>query len=96
MDDKVHIVEQNPIAFAATFDGVGHDAELLFEPVLDLVGDGDGLTIVRGRGDQKKVREAGVDRVEFEDAGLFAFFVFTGRGCGLRSSFGLQALQPQS
>jgi hypothetical protein len=86
MHHKVHVVEQNPVALAAALNGVGENAELLLEPVLDLVGDGNGLAVVRGRGDQKKVRQARVNRVQFQNAGILAFFVFTDRRGGLNEN----------
>ena len=75
MDDKVHIVEENPVALAAALDGVRNNAELLLEPVLDLVGDGDGLAVIGGRGDQKEVGKARVDGVQLENAGVFKPFL---------------------
>ncbi len=75
MDHKVHVVEQNPVALAAALHGVGQCAELLLEAMLDLIGDGDGLAVVRGGGHEEEIREAGVDGVEFEDAGVFALLV---------------------
>ena len=86
MDDKVHIVEENPFAVTAALDGVGIDAELLFELVLDFVGDGYGLAVVGGRGNQEEVGEAGVNGIELEDAGVLALFVFTDLGCGLNKN----------
>jgi hypothetical protein len=51
--------------------------------MLDLISNGDGLAVVAGGCNQKEIGEAGVDGVEFEDAGVLALFVFTGLGCGL-------------
>src|SRR5208337_1423189 len=91
VDDKVHIVEENPFAVAAALDGVGVDAELLFELVLDFVGDGYGLAVVGGGGNEEKVREAGINGVELEDAGILAFFVFTDLSSGLNENADLLA-----
>ena len=57
--------------------------------MFNFVGNGDGLAIVGGRRDQEKIGQPGIDRIEFENAGIFAFFVFTGRGCGLYENAGL-------
>jgi len=51
--------------------------------VFDLVGDGNGLAVVAGRGDEKEVGEACIDGVQFEDAGVQAFLFFTDRRGGL-------------
>jgi hypothetical protein len=57
--------------------------------MLDLVSDRDRLSIVGGGGNQEKIGQSGIDRIEFENARIFAFFIFTGRGCGLNEDAGL-------
>jgi len=57
--------------------------------VFDLVGDGDGLAVIAGRGNQEEVRQARVDRIKLKDAGVFALFVFTDRRGGLHEDSGL-------
>ena len=48
VDHEVHIVEENPFAVTAALDGVGKDAEILLEAMLDLIGDSDGLAVIGG------------------------------------------------
>src|SRR5579863_1466207 len=57
--------------------------------MFDFVRNGYSLAVVGGRGDQEKIGQSGIDRIEFENASIFAFFVFTGRGCGLNENAGL-------
>jgi len=76
VDDDVDVVEEDPFGLATAFDGGGVETEFLLEAHLDLVGDGDDLTIVGGGGDEEEVGETGVCGIEFEDASVFAFFVF--------------------
>ena len=90
--DEIHVVEEDPFTLAAAFDGIGQDAEFPLEAEFDLVGDGDGLAVIGCRGNKEKVGKAGVDRIEFEDAGVFALFVLTGRGRGLNQNSGLLML----
>src|ERR1017187_5234743 len=51
--------------------------------MLNLIGNGDGLAVVAGGGNEEEVRKAGVDGVELEDAGVFPFLVEAGLSCGL-------------
>src|SRR5579863_5550125 len=89
VDDKIHIIEQNPFSLAASLDGIGQGAEVALEAELDLVGDGYGLAIVGRRGHEEKVGKAGIDGVELQDAGVLAFLVFAGCGGGLNQDTGL-------
>jgi hypothetical protein len=43
VNHKVKVVEKHPVALAAPFDGVGIDAKVPLEAILNLVGDCDGL-----------------------------------------------------
>jgi len=83
MDNDVDVVEEYPLGLTAAFNGGCVEAEVLLEPVLDFVGDGDDLAIVGGRGDEEEVGESGVSWIEFENAGVFAFFVLAGLVSGL-------------
>lgn len=38
---------------------------------------------------REKIGQSRIDRIEFENASIFAFFVFTCRGCGLYENAGL-------
>ena len=93
MHDKVNVIKQDPVTLTAALNGIGHDAKFLLELVLNFVGNRDRLTVIGSRGDQKEVGQAGVDGVEFENAGVFAFFIFAGRGSGLNEYAGLFVLQ---
>ncbi len=81
MDDKVHIIHQDPLGLAAALDGVGVDAEFALEADLDLIGDSDVLAFVGAVADEEVVGETALGGVEGEDADVFSFFVFGG-GCG--------------
>ena len=83
MRDKINIVQQNPVAMPTPLNRVRHHPKIFFQAMLDLIGNGDSLAVVGCRGNQEKVGQSGIDWVEFKNAGIFAFFVFTGRGCGL-------------
>ncbi len=89
MDNKVNVVEEDPIALATALNGVGVDAVVALEGEFYFVGNGLGLAVVECRSDQEEVGETRVNRVQFEDAGIFAFFVFTNFGCGLDEDAGL-------
>jgi len=78
VDDDIGVVEEDPLGLAAAFDGGGVEAEFFFEAKLDFVSDGDDLAVVGGRGDEEEIGEAGVSRIELEDAGVFAFLVLAG------------------
>ena len=67
----------------AALHGVRIDAEVALEAQLDLVGNGNGLPLVRGRSDQKEVAQSRVGGIQCKDTGVQAFFVFTNRGSGL-------------
>ena len=89
MDNEVHIVEQDPSSLPASLHRVRVGPELLLQAVLNLIGNGDDLTIVGGRGDEEEVGQTRVNGVKLEDAGVFALLVFTGCGCGLNEDAGL-------
>ena len=89
MDDDVDVVEEDPFALAAAFDRGGVEAVFLLEAELDFVGDGDDLTVVGRGGDEEEIGEARVGGIEFEDPGVFAFFIVAGSDGGeeLAASF---------
>ncbi len=78
VDDEVHVIHQDPLTLAATFDRVGIGVEVVLEAKFDLIGDGDRLPIVRAGADQKIIGEAAFRGVKCEDADIFRLFVFTG------------------
>ena len=78
MDNDVGVIEENPLALAAAFDGCGVEAEVLLEAELDFIGDGYDLPVICGAGNEEEIGEAGVGGIEREDADVFAFFAFAG------------------
>jgi hypothetical protein len=54
---EIHVIEQNPLTPPAALHRVRPDAEVAFEPQLDLIGNRDSLPVVDGRSDQKKIRQ---------------------------------------
>jgi hypothetical protein len=64
-------------------------AKVLFQALLDLVGDGYGLAFVGAAGDEEKVGEAGIHGIELEDAGVDCLFVFACGGGGQNHAAGL-------
>ena len=78
VNNDVDVVEQNPLGLATAFDRGRVEPELFLEAHLNLVGDGYDLKFIGCGGDEEEVGEARIGGVEFEDAGVFAFFVFAG------------------
>jgi len=67
----------------AAFDGIRLHAKFALKPQLDLIGNGNGLPLVGRRSDQEKVAQSRVGGIEFKDAGVEGFLVFTSRGSDL-------------
>jgi hypothetical protein len=82
MDDEVHIVHQDPLALAASFDRVRINAKLALEPNLDFVSNSNVLTIIGAIADEEVIGETALGWVEGEDADVFSFLVFGGGGGG--------------
>ena len=78
VNDKVDVVHQHPLALATAFDGVGIGAELLFQAVLNLVGDGDVLPLVGAAADEKVIGQCTLAGVEREDAYVFCLLAVAG------------------
>ena len=91
VDDDVYVVEENPLGLAAAFDGGGVEAEIPLQAQFDFVGYRYDLTVVGGGGDEKEVGETGVCGIEFEDAGVFAFFIVAGGDGGQELTAGFRS-----